>query len=137
VTRSFPDTVVIAVQQRIPVMAVAVTTGYLLIDEYGVTVTSAEAKPPGLPLLAGPPPPPGSGTVRAAALVVRGLPAWLRARVSSVSDAPSVTLQLSGGITVIWGGPGLAAEKAAEVQVLLAGGARVVDVSDPATAVTR
>ena len=136
VTRSFPDTVVIAVQQRTPVLAVAVASGYHLIDEYGVTVTSAGSEPPGMPLLIGLPPARGSPAVRAAALVIRDLPAWLRYRVRSVSATASVTLQLSGGITVTWGGPGQVAEKAAELEVLLRTSARVINLSDPATAVT-
>jgi cell division protein FtsQ len=140
VSRSFPDTVVISVRQRIPALAVAVRSGYALVDAAGVTVEVVRSAPGGLPLLTAPPPVVrGSPAVRAAAEVVLGLPAQLRARVRSVSaSASSVTLQLSGGVTVTWGGPAQMAQKAAELDLLLLRApARYYDVSDPATAVTQ
>jgi cell division protein FtsQ len=138
VSRSFPDTVVIAVRPRIPALAVPVGSRYALVDSHGVTVTSAAAVPAGMPVLTSPPPVlRGSPAVRAAALVVAELPGSLRAEVSSVSaTAGAVTLQLDGGITVVWGGPAEGAQKAAELGVLLGTHARYYDVSDPATAVT-
>jgi cell division protein FtsQ len=138
VSRSFPDTVVIAVRQRTPDLAVAVASGYALVDPAGVTVTVVGSAPSGMPLLTTPPPVlRGSPAVRAAAEVVQSLPAQLRALVRSVStSASSVTLLLSGGLTVRWGGPAQAAQKAAELDLLLRTRARYFDVSDPATAVT-
>jgi cell division protein FtsQ len=138
VSRSFPDTVVIAVRARIPAVAVRTGSGYALVDAHGVTVSSATAVPAGMPVLTSPPPVlRGSPAVRAAALVVEELPGSLRAEVGSVSaTGGSVTLQLTGGITVVWGGPGQGAQKAAELDVLLGTHARYYDVSDPATAVT-
>jgi cell division protein FtsQ len=139
VSRSLPDTVVIAVQQRTPALAVVVPSGYALVDSAGVTVTLVRRAPGGLPLLTTPPSVlRGSPAVRAAAAVVEGLPPELRDRVMSVSASESsVTLQLSGGVTVRWGGPSQAAQKAAELDVLLGTHARYYDVSDPATAVTQ
>jgi cell division protein FtsQ len=138
VTRSFPDTVVIAVRPRIAAVAVPTASGYALVDSHGVTVSSAAAVPAGMPVLTSPPSVlRGSPAVRAAALVVAELPSSLRAEVRSVSaSGGSVTLQLDGGITVVWGGPGQGAQKAAELAVLLGTHARYYDVSDPATAVT-
>ena len=138
VSRSFPDTVVIAVQQRTPALAVAGASGYALVDSHGVTVTVVRSPPSGLPLLTTPPPVLlGSPAVRAAATVVQGLPPQLRDRLRSVSaSASSVTLQLSGGVTIRWGGPAQGAQKAAELDLLLPTRARYYDVSDPATAVT-
>jgi cell division protein FtsQ len=138
VSRSFPDTVVITVRRRIPALAVPTASGYALVDSHGVTVASAGAVPAGMPvLMSAPAVLPGSPVVRAAALVVQGLPGSLRAEVRSVSaTAGSVTLQLVGGITVVWGGPGHGAQKAAELEVLLGTHVRYYDVSDPATAVT-
>jgi cell division protein FtsQ len=138
VSRSFPDTVVIAIRPRIPALAVPAADGYLLVDSHGVTVSSAAAVPAGMPVLTSPPSVlRGSPTVRAAALVVAELPGSLRAEVRSVSaTGGSVTLQLDGGITVVWGGPGQGPEKAAELGMLLGTRARYYDVSDPATAVT-
>lgn len=139
VSRSFPDTVVIAVRLRTPTLAVAVASGYALVDSAGVTVEVVSRAPGGLPLLTEPPSAlRGSPDVRAAAAVVLSLPAQLRNRVRSVSaSASSVTLLLVGGITVRWGGPAQAAQKAAELNVLLRTRAHYYDVSDPATAVTQ
>lgn len=138
VSRSFPDTVVIAVRPRIAAVAVPTGSGYALVDSHGVTVSSAVTVPAGTPVLTSPPPVlRGSPVVRAAALVVAELPGSLRAEVQYVSaSGGSVTLQLDGGITVLWGGPGEGAQKAAELGVLLGTHARYYDVSDPATAVT-
>jgi cell division protein FtsQ len=140
VSRSWPNTIVIAVRERTPGVAVAVAGGYDLIDEYGVTVRWAAHKPAGLALLAAPPEPlPGSADVRSAVLVLRELPRALRRKVVSVSAASptSVTLRLSDGTTVVWGGTGQAAQKSAELAMLLRKHARYYDVSDPSTAVTQ
>jgi cell division protein FtsQ len=132
--------VVITVRERTPALAVAAVGGYELVDEYGVTVRFSTAGPAGLPMLTAPPAVlRGSPAVRAAALVMKGLPARLRRRVSSVSapTATTVTLRLKGGITVLWGTPGQTARKEQELTLLLGSHARYVDVSDPATAVTQ
>ncbi len=77
--------------------------------------------------------------MRAAALVLRQLPRALRAKIMSVSaaSATAVTLQLGRGVTVLWGSPGQAAQKSAELDLLLRTHARFYDVSDPSTAVTQ
>lgn len=139
VTRSFPDTVVIAVRQRTPALAVARPGGYAVVDSAGVTVSSPKSPPAGLPVLMTPPPVlRGSPVVRVAAEVVVSLPTWLRDRVRYVSVSRSVvTLHMLNGATVRWGGPGHADQKAAELNLLLTTHARSYDVSDPATAVTQ
>ena len=139
VTRSWPNTIVIAVRERTPGVAVAAAGGYDLVDEYGVTVRWAARKPAGLPLLAALPGPlRGSAEVRSAVLVLRELPRAIRRRLVSVSAASpaSITLHLTGDTTVVWGGPGQAVQKSAELAMLLRKHARYYDVSDPATAVT-
>ncbi len=139
VSRSYPDTVVISVRPRVPALAVRTASGYDLVDAYGVTVSATTSPPLGIPLLTSPPSVlRGNPAVRVAALVARELPAQLRAAVRSVSaTASGATLRLTGGITVVWGGPARAAQKAAELSVLLGTHARYYDVSDPATAVTQ
>ena len=139
VTRSFPDTVVITIRERTPALAVQSGTGYALIDGAGVTVRWS-ARKPGLPLLTLPPAQlRGDPGVRAAVTVLARLPHGLRKQVKSVSapGAAAVTLTLRDGVTVLWGSPDSAARKAAEVTILLRTQARHIDVSDPATAVTR
>ena len=110
VRRSWPDAIVITVRERTPVFAVAAAGGYQLIDSHGVTVRQATRKPASTAaavLSAG-------RCCEAARLsrpqpsVLRQLPRALRKRVASVSaaSAGSVTLHLTGGITVLWGGAG-------------------------------
>ncbi len=141
VSRSWPDTIVISVRERTPVLAVAAGGRFELIDPYGVTVRWSPRKPAGMPLLAAPPAAAqlrGSRGVLAAAAVLRQLPARLRSLVEAVtaSSPQDVTLHLRGGVTVAWGGAAQTRAKAAEVLVLLRTGARYLDVSDPNTAVT-
>jgi cell division protein FtsQ len=140
VTRSWPDTIVIAVRERTPVLAVASAGRYALVDPSGVTVRWSRRKPAGMALLDAPLAQlHGSQGVRAAAAVLRQLPARLRSLVESVTapSASDVTLRLRGGITVVWGGPAQTRVKAAELTVLMRTKARYFDVSDPATAVTQ
>ncbi len=142
VSLSWPDAVVIWVRPRIPELAVPAAAGYDLIDPAGVVLGWRPARPPGLPVLAAPRGSPaalrGDPRVRAAGVVVRELPGWLRRRVLSVraGSASAVTLVLRGGLTVDWGGTRRAAQKARELAILLGTGARRYDVSDPYTAVT-
>jgi cell division protein FtsQ len=140
VTRSWPDTIVITVRERTPALAIASGRQFALIDPFGVIVRWSRLKPAQLPLLTSPPAVlRGNPGIRVAAAVLRQLPRPYRGMVTSVSAAPAegVTLSLRGRITVVWGGAGRAAAKAAELAVLLRTGAHYVDVSDPATAVTQ
>jgi cell division protein FtsQ len=141
VATSWPDRVVITVRERTAALAVPLPGGgFDLIDANGVVVQSAASRPPGLPVytttaavssLRGDP------DVSAAAAVVGALPARLRSSVTSVT-APSpdqVTLELTGGVTVVWGDADDAAAKARELGILMQTHARYYDVSSPATAV--
>jgi cell division protein FtsQ len=139
VRRSWPDTIIITVRERTPVLAVASARGYQLIDAHGVTVRWAARKPASMPLLSGPPAVlRGSPAVGAVAAVLGDLPRSLRRRIASLSatSASTVTLHLAGGITVLWGGASDPGEKLAELGLLLRKHARYYDISDPSTAVT-
>ena len=141
VATSWPDRVVIAVQERTPALAVVVPSGFDLIDAYGVVVQLVQARPPILPLYTSSAPGSslrGDPDVAAAAAVLGELPAALRPMVTTVT-APGpdqVTLQLRSGVTVVWGGPDDAAAKAKELTILMQTHSRYYDVSSPATAVT-
>jgi len=142
VTRSWPDRVVIAVRERTPALALpAPGGGFDLVDPDGVIVQWAARQPHGLPVylttavissLRGDP------DVGAAAAVLGELTARLRASVISVT-APSpdqVTLRLTHGVTVLWGGTDDAQQKAEALGVLMRTHASYYDVSAPGTAVT-
>ena len=142
VTRSWPDRIVIVVHERTPALAVAGPGGgFDLIDPHGVVVQWVASHPFGLPLYqtASATSLRGSPDVSAAAAVVAELPQSLRVTVLSVS-APSpdqVTLDLTGGVTVLWGGTDRAREKAEELVILLRTHATYYDVSAPGTALTK
>ncbi len=140
VSRSWPDTIVISVRDRVPALAVASAGRYRLIDGAGVTVRWAKLVPAQMPVLTSPPAVlRGNQGIRAAVAVLRELPAKLGKLVKSVSapSADAVTLRLAGGITVVWGGPGRTAVKARELALLMRKHAIYYDVSDPNTVVTQ
>jgi cell division protein FtsQ len=147
VTRGWPDHLVISVTERVPVMAVRMAGGgYDLVDQAGVIVRWAQARPAALPLLETSLPGAtlrGSAEVAVAADVLAELDPWLARQVTAVQAAPvaegteQVTLGLRDGKTVQWGTPGDAARKNRELAILLPGSAHQVDVSAPGAVVTR
>jgi cell division protein FtsQ len=147
VTRDWPDRLVIAVTERVPVMGVRMAGGgYDLVDQTGVIVRWTPALPAELPLLKTSLPGAalrGSAEVTTAADVLAELSPWLAGQVTAVRAAPvtegteQVTLDLRDGKTVQWGSPGGAAEKNRELAILLPGSAHLVDVSTPGTVVAR
>jgi len=138
VTRSWPDGVVISVQERKPALAVPVTGGFDLVDPSGVVVQQVRKQPRRLPQFIPVGPLPGNPGVRAAAGVLRELPRAIARRVTSVTvpTPDAVTLHLSRGVTVDWGSPGLAAQKARVLAILMRTHARSYDVSAPGSATT-
>src|SRR5215831_5864044 len=111
VSRHWPDSVVIAIRERTPVLAVASDGGFALVDRFGVVLGQVTRRPAGMILLttaADPDSLRGNPAVGAAVTVLRQLPPSIRRLVRAVA-APSpgaVTLNLRGGITVLWGGTG-------------------------------
>jgi cell division protein FtsQ len=143
VTRSWPDRVVIVVHERTPAVAVpAPGGGFDLVDGTGVIVLWAAARPADLPLYPATAPVTllnGDPDLGAAAAVLGELPARLRRSVESVT-APSpdqVTLQLAGGITIVWGGTGQASAKSEELTVLMRTHSHYYDVSAQGTVVIK
>jgi cell division protein FtsQ len=143
VTRDWPDKVVISVRERTPALAVTEPGRLGLIDGFGVIVRQVARKPSAMPLLTEPVPRPGtslrgSPAVRAAVTVLQDLPAQLRRRVTSVSapSASAVTLRLTRGVTILWGGSDRPAAKLTELAILMRSHAGYYDVSDPSVAVT-
>ena len=141
VSRNWPDSVTIVIRERTPALAVASGGGFALVDRFGVVLGHVARRPAGMILLttaADPDSLRGNPAVGAAVTVLRQLPPSIRRLVRAVA-APSpdaVTLNLRGGITVLWGGTGRPAAKAAELQMLMRTKAPSYDLSDPNVAVT-
>lgn len=137
VTRSWPRTVTISVQERTPLLAIHQPDGLLLVDRTGrgyLTVATlpagvllARANPSDEPLLI------RLGTVAAA------LPPGLRSRVRLLQahTADDVRLTLRNGDTVVWGGAEESGVKAQVLQALLKGPGRIYDVSAPQSPAVR
>jgi cell division protein FtsQ len=147
VTENWPDNVVIAVTERIPVMAVRMAGGgYDLVDKAGVAVRWTQARPAALPVfataLAGDALR-GAPSVTAVTEVLTELQPGLAKQVAQVGAATvpagpeQVTLSLRDGKTVQWGSPGGAGQKNRELAILRNTKARDIDVSAPGTVVTR
>jgi len=148
ITRSWPRTLRVVVQERQPVAAVDAGDGqWRLVDATGISFASVSSPPHRLARLRSSDPihsrssatPPAGNATRAAVEVLTALPEPLLARVRTVS-APtpaSVTLELRGGRTVVWGTSGQTARKAAVVEALLRRKGSTVDVTSPSVAVVR
>ena len=137
VSRDWPDSVVIAIRERTPALAVASGGGYALIDRFGVVVGHVARRPPadgpaglgpGRPGFAARQPGNSGGSDRAApaSAAVRGL-----VRAVAAPSANAVTLDLQRGITVLWGGTDRPAAKAAELTILMRTKASFYDLGRP------
>jgi len=136
VTRSWPNRLVIVVQERTPVLVLPAYGGggYDLADAHGVVLQRVARRPAGLPLYPTVAPEGalrGDPDLTAATAVLGELPAQLRHSVKSIT-APhpdQVTLRLAGGVTVLWGDTGRPGIKARELAVLMRSHSRYYDVS--------
>jgi cell division protein FtsQ len=154
VTKHWPDGLSIMVHERVAVVAARMPGGYDLLDHDGVIVTASASKPARLPLLVTSVPGGhlrGDPSVAAVAQVLDALPSWLSRQVARVSVrepsgaggaqaaglAPSVTLYLSGGQTVVWGDATSSGVKARELAILMRDRASYYDLSAPGTVITR
>ena len=137
VSKDWPSTVVITVQPRTPVFAVAAPGGYALVDRFGVSVSDVAGQP-GLPLLSvgfGVVTLRGNPAVQAAATVLTELPPQVARKVRGVTatSASDVSVKLANGAVVVWGSTGNARVKAKELTLLMRRNARTYDVSSPGT----
>jgi cell division protein FtsQ len=160
VAKDWPDHLVITVRERVPVVAVRMSGGgYDLVDPDGVIVRWSAARPGALPLFLTTVPGSalrGDPGLAVTSAVLGELPPWLSKSVTEVSAAGTgagtgtgtgttagvgagelVTLYLSGGKTVVWGGADRAAQKDRELTVLMRNPGRYFDVSAQGTAVTK
>lgn len=137
VARQWPNTVGITITERTALIAVETPGGYWLADASGVVFDSATKPPKGLVAARV-----ASGDqrlIRDLGTVTGALPAALRAKVqqAAAQSADDITLTLSGGATVVWGGAEQSELKAQVLAVLMKTEARVYDVSAPSHPTTR
>lgn len=133
VDRVWPGTLRIEVVEREPVAAVTAGGKAALIDKTGVVIEIKDMVPPGLPELKVDRPAAGDPTTMAALQVIQSLPDDLAAKVRLVraSSPEGVSLDLSDGRSVVWGGSDRGADKARILATLLRRKADVYDVSSP------
>ena len=132
VTRSWPDTVRITLDEREAVAVVERGGEIRGLDAQGVLFRTFPVPPSGLPVVRVAASTRGEALAEAAE-VVDSLPADLAARVDyiAVGTVDSIRLRLRNGREIFWGSADDSAEKAAVVEVLLRQDASVYDVSAP------
>lgn len=147
VTRGWPHTVVVTVTERVPVAVVGRPGQRTLVDAHGVlfdTVTGAA--PRGVVPLDVSSPGPGDPATMAGLAAVEAMSKELRNRVTSVAvpTADDITLTLTDGTLVRWGGPEQSDRKGSALAAVLeqvAGEkldpASTIDVSTPEDVVLR
>jgi cell division protein FtsQ len=144
VRRQWPNTLLVQVVVRVPVLAVSSGGRWQLVDRTGVVFKTVAAPPAGLPVVTtgGDPATVDQPTMQAMATVAGSLPAAVAQRVRSIgaSSPDDVELTLATGARVRWGSADQTAVKAQVLAVLLArGGPKVslYDVSAPGAPTTR
>ncbi|MCR6031972.1 FtsQ-type POTRA domain-containing protein [Nocardioides sp. zg-579] len=133
VSRQWPDSVLVVVEERVPVAVVSIGGEFRGLDAEGVVFDRFRRAPAGLPRVEVTADVADDALVEAAA-VVAALPADLAARVDHVEvrTVDQVTLELHDGRTVRWGSAEDSEQKAEVLAGLLeAQQAPIYDVSAP------
>jgi cell division protein FtsQ len=147
VVRSWPHGIELRVTERTPVLLVQKGRNFVEVDDEGVRFATVSQAPKGVPALKLTLSQPGSRAaslrrfgedrlVREAVRVAGALPAAVArdTRTVKVGSYDDISLELSGGRTVVWGSGEQGAAKARTLTALMkaaAGGARHFDVSVP------
>ncbi|GAT73501.1 FtsQ-type POTRA domain-containing protein [Microbacterium hydrocarbonoxydans] len=133
-----PHDLTVRIVERTPIGVIRSQAGYTLLDAAGVALATTSDQPAGQPLLdidGGV----DSVAFESAGLVVRSLPADVRAALTGVSasTADDVTLTLSTGLTIVWGSAERSPEKAEVVakSLIARPDATTIDVTSPAAVV--
>ena len=105
VERVPPHTLLVRIEERVPVISVQGDAGFAMFDSAGVLLASAETPPAGAPVGVGAVTDFSSEAFRSAGRALRDMPDELRAQVVSVtaSSGQDVSFTLSNGIEVLWG----------------------------------
>lgn len=131
--RAWPDTLVITVDERAPVLAVAGADGVTVYDAAGVEFLRPSAPPTGVPVLTAAAGAPSPAVLSAVLDVVTDLPGDLRERLGEVvaSTPDSIQLRLTDGVVVEWGSATDNSRKAEVLTELMKQPGRVYIVSAP------
>jgi cell division protein FtsQ len=132
VTRTWPDQVLIDVEERVAIAVVEIGGRTRGMDAEGVVFSEYPKPPPGMPQVRTSTET-GGDALREAALVVESLPAEISRRVDHVEVATidQISLVLREGKTVVWGSAEESEAKAEVLAGLLQQPARTYDVSVP------
>jgi cell division protein FtsQ len=137
VTRTWPDGVLVDVEERVAIAVIEIGGRTRGMDAEGVVFRDYPKPPPGMPQVRT-----STGTrsdaLREAALVVEALPTEISRRVDHVEVATidQISLVLREGKTVVWGSAEESDAKAEVLAGLLQQPARTYDVSVPAQPTT-
>lgn len=138
-----PHTLVIKIVERSPIGYLPSATGFTMVDPAGVVMENSKERTPGIPLFTVEGDSTKSPGFQAGVDVLESLPSSLAGQVEEViaKTTDDVTLVLTGGARVFWGGPENASFKNHVLTKLLAvnpvGTVSEYDVSSPKTAVVR
>lgn len=139
IVRQFPDTLVVRVTPRVPVIALANSQGQVdLIDIEAVRYQTVSTAPSGVPVVRSAEGAAVTDTALRVALdVVQAMPEGLRQRMADlrVSKADAVSFSISG-VSVVWGDAQRSELKAKLVSILLQENPKTIDVSAPDTPIT-
>ncbi|WP_311244389.1 FtsQ-type POTRA domain-containing protein [Microbacterium sp. WCS2018Hpa-23] len=129
-----PHDLTVRIVERTPVGVIRSDAGYTLVDAAGVALATTSDQPAGQPLLdieGGT----DSAAFESAGLVVRSVPADLRATLTGVraTSPDDVTLTLRSGLTVVWGSSEDSPMKSEALSKTLIGrpDASTIDVTSP------
>jgi cell division protein FtsQ len=139
VSTSFPSTVVITVEERVPVGYVRRSGHVRLVDHTGDEYRVVLAAPNGLPKFVIPSGASARSTAQAVAAVAAALPPAVRKQVRSIEalDPDSITLVLTRDRLVRWGSADRTADKARLLPALLKHHTTQVNLTDPDQPFTR
>jgi cell division protein FtsQ len=136
VLTSLPSSVRIVVIERVPVAYRPIAGGYQILDADNVAFRNQAALPKTVPLIAAP-----AGTAQAAAAVTvaASLPPAVLTLVASIAvpTAQTITMTLTDGRVVLWGGTDQDSDKARLLPVLLTQPGGYFDLSDPQAVISR
>jgi cell division protein FtsQ len=139
VSTSFPSTVVITVEERVPVGYLIRADKVWLVDHTGNAYRAVSRAPRALPKFVVPSGGAQRRTAAAVAAVAAALPGGVRRQVRSIEalDPTSITLVLTRERVVRWGSADRTADKARLLPALLRRHPSQIDLSDPDQPFTR